>query len=115
VDASCIKISYEPKKLNWRYYQPAYIFHPDHGYLVGDCFGMVFYEDSRGIDISSDEKPIRFKNAQEAKEYMDSWIASDGKAYVTCDAPLWGVASPEVLYQGVQRDLPSHLAAIAAE
>jgi hypothetical protein len=93
-----------------------YIYHPQEGYFVGSCLGLVFYESSiLAGDLSPLEEPIQFESEEEAREFMDSWIASDGQAYITDTPPGLGVFPPKIIYQGVQKDLPSHLAAIAAE
>jgi len=73
----------------------AYIYHPVEGegeeqiggYFVGECLGMIFYEDAIGRALDWRERPVGFSSVQEAIDYMRSWIASDGKAFVTTDPP----------------------------
>jgi len=95
----------------------AYIYHPIEGegedqtggYFVGECLGFMFYESDKGHDVSEDEQPIGFASVQEAMDFMRSWIASDGQAFVTTDPPP-GVPTT-VVYRGPVIEMPKELLA----
>lgn len=87
----------------------AYIYHPDEGYFVGECLGLVFYQSSiKDGTLSPVERPIEFNDVDGAKDYMASWIASDGKAYITVTPPCSGCI-PVILHQGHAKELPREL------
>jgi len=66
----------------------AYLYHPEEGYFVGECLGLLFFESSIASGtLSPEEQPIEFECVQDAIDYVRSLIASDGKAFVTTDPP----------------------------
>ena len=89
----------------------AYIYHPIEdgygGYFVGECLGLCFYESAVGNDLSPDEKPIEFPTVSEAIDYVRSWIASDGKDFVTTDPPPGPPTT--IVYQAPFVEMPREL------
>lgn len=68
---------------------PAWINHPEWGYFVGEFLGLGFYESHiKAGDCSPEERPIEFKNIEEAQRYLDLWANGACGSYVTIVPPL---------------------------
>ena len=66
----------------------AWIKSREHGYYVGSCLGLGFFQSHiEDGTLSPDERPIEFDSVDEAQRYLDSWVGGSGDCYVTVVAP----------------------------
>jgi hypothetical protein len=64
-----------------------YIKSPTEGYFIGECLGLGFFENDRGIDTSPAERPIEFESQYEAQVYLNSWVGGCADCFVTNESP----------------------------
>jgi hypothetical protein len=64
-----------------------YIKSPSEGYFIGECLGLGFFENSRGIDTSPHERPVEFESQEKAQAYLDSWVGGSADCFVTNEPP----------------------------